>query len=69
MPHGEGTEKQSNNVKFTGTYVNGIQNGIGKMTFPDGSEYEGEFTEGKRSNRGKLTTADGDVYEGEFNDN
>ena len=51
-----------------GEFENGLCNGLGVMTFADGSKYEGEFNNGKYNNLGVFTRCDKMKYEGEFKD-
>ena len=43
--------------------------GIGVLTFADGSQYTGQFQNGKQSGRGRMTQANGDIYQGEWKNN
>ena len=42
----------------------GLLNGAGKATYPDGSVYEGAFVDGQRQGQGRMQLADGQEYEG-----
>ena len=54
--------------KYEGEVENGLPNGQGTQTFPDGSWYVGEFKDGKYSGQGTETYPDGGKYVGEFKD-
>ena len=49
---------------FTGTYVDALKNGEGKITYDNGNVYEGPVVAGVAVGYGKLTYKIGDVYEG-----
>ena len=51
-----------------GELKDGIRNGKGKYTFPDGTYYEGDWIDGSIEGKGKRTYTDGSYYEGEFKD-
>ena len=59
-----------NNIKYEGEIENGLPNGQGKITGPDGSEYEGEFKDGRQNGQGKFVIFKGGEillkYFGEF---
>jgi len=52
--------------KYIGETENGVPDGKGTLTFPDGSEYVGEFKDGKPDGQGILTLPDGSKYVGEY---
>ena len=55
--------------KYEGQVENGIPNGQGTITYPDGRKYVGEYKNGKIWNgQGTKTWTNGDMYEGEFKD-
>ena len=70
----EGGEKwikfgdEETQVKFEGEIVDGVPNGEGTETYPDGSKYEGEFKDGKQNGQGTETLPNGEKYIGEFKD-
>ncbi len=45
--------------KYVGDIRNGVPNGQGILTFPDGEKYEGEFKDGKKNGQGTYTWNDG----------
>ena len=53
---------------YKGDVVNGIPNGVGILTSPNGSKYIGEFKGGRPNGQGKDTWSDGTKYVGEFKD-
>jgi len=61
-----GNEKKDG--KYVGEIENGVPNGQGTLTKPNGVMYEGEFRDGYRNGQGTYTWSDGDMYEGEFKD-
>jgi hypothetical protein len=55
--------------KYLGEIKNGIPNGQGTYTKPDGSNYVGEFKDGKEHGQGTQTSLDGRTkYVGEWKD-
>lgn len=68
-PEGMGTYfYNETKVKFSGTYCNDEQNGLGREEWPDGTVYEGCYCHGKKNGFGKFMWADGSVYIGDFVD-
>ena len=62
---GEVITKQYNDGSvYEGTFKDGLQDGIGKATYPTGDIYEGGFAKGKRQGPGKLTYKTGEISEG-----
>ena len=51
---------------YMGYYKNGLLNGKGKITYPDGTTLEGEFKDGELNGQGKITYRDGRIAKGEF---
>jgi len=63
----DGDEKKD--VKYVGEIENGVPNGQGTFTYPDGSKYVGEWKDGKEHGQGTATLPDGSkYYVGEFKD-
>lgn len=62
----DGEEKQPET--FTGNLQEGVREGSGKYTWPDGSTYEGEYKHGIRHGKGTIKFADGGMYTGTFCD-
>ena len=54
--------------KYEGEIKNGVPNGQGTETFPDGREYVGEWKDGKPNGQGTETYPSGDKYVGEYKD-
>lgn len=53
---------------YNGPLINGLREGEGKLTWPNGARYEGSFSGGLISGHGRLWMANGDLYEGGFRD-
>ena len=53
---------------YKGQVKDGKPNGLGFITFPDGSKYVGEWKDGKFNGLGTYTWSDGEKYEGGFKD-
>jgi hypothetical protein len=49
---------------YSGDYTNGKREGIGKMTFPDGSTYFGEWSNNAMHGEGTYKYSNGDIYSG-----
>jgi len=49
-------------MKYIGEYKDGIPNGQGTLTSPDGDKYVGEFKDGEYSGHGTMTLTDGRYY-------
>ena len=60
----DGNEK--NDGKYVGEIRNGVPNGQGTLTSPDGGKFEGEFKDGLLNGQGTVIFPDGEKYEGEF---
>ena len=54
--------------KYMGEISNGLPNGQGTWTHPDGEKYVGEYKDGKRNGQGTWTHPDGWKYVGEYKD-
>ena len=52
--------------KYLGEIRNGVPEGQGTLTFPDGQKYEGEFHEGQPHGQGTETLPDGEQYVGDW---
>ncbi len=55
-----------NGGKYVGEFKDGMYNGQGTETWPDGEEYVGEFKDSKRHGQGAMTYTDGTVDEGRW---
>ena len=53
-----------NRVVYVGEQRNGLAEGTGTRTWPEGSRYSGEFKADMRHGQGKMTDANGDKYSG-----
>ena len=53
---------------YKGEVENGVPNGLGIDTSPDGSKYVGEWKDGKIHGQGTLTLPDGQKYVGVWKD-
>ncbi|KAH3731361.1 membrane occupation and recognition nexus protein MORN1 [Pelomyxa schiedti] len=51
---------------YTGRLIDGIPDGSGTWTWPDGTTYEGEFKEKVRHGHGVCKDADGGTYDGDW---
>ena len=49
---------------YAGNYNNGKRDGIGKMSFPDGSKYFGEWSKNQMHGEGTYKYNNGDIYSG-----
>ena len=54
--------------KYQGQVKDGKPNGLGSLTYPDGSKYVGEYKDGKKHGQGTSTWSDGRKYVGEYKD-
>lgn len=67
--HGEGVytwKMEEGEARFEGTYKNGVRQGYGVVTLPNGEEYKGLWSNDKRSGQGTYTYANGDLYSGSW---
>ena len=53
---------------YKGDVENGKPNGLGVITFLDGSKFVGEYKDGERNGQGTETFSNGGKYVGEFKD-
>ncbi len=61
-------KKLDSDTEYVGEVSNGVPNGQGTFSFPDGSKYIGEVKDGKSHGQGTSTWANGAKYVGEFKD-
>ena len=54
--------------KYQGQVKDGKPNGLGSLTYPDGSKYVGEYKDGEKHGQGTYTWSDGRKYVGEYKD-
>ena len=52
--------------KYQGDVKNGVPNGLGSLTYPDGSKYVGEYKDGRLNGQGTSTWSDGGEYVGSW---
>jgi len=62
----DGDEKKD--IKYVGEIENGVPNGQGILTSPDGDRYEGDFKDGKKHGQGTFTYSGRFRYLGEWKD-
>ena len=62
------TGDEKTQVKYEGEIVNGVPNGQGTETLPNGKKYEGEWKDGRPNGRGTDIFPDGSKGIGEFRD-
>jgi hypothetical protein len=55
--------------RYTGDWNNGMIEGEGIATYPNGDTYEGSFLAGKRHGQGVVRYAEGQSSAGEWTDN
>jgi len=53
---------------YTGSILNGVKHGKGKVVWSDGDIYEGDWVNGNEHGKGKMVWANGDIYEGDWVD-
>ncbi|XP_051567672.1 alsin-like isoform X2 [Myxocyprinus asiaticus] len=73
-PHGRGVVKWPDGRMYTGTFKNGLEDGIGEYVVPNKNlnscdHYQGQWKDGKMHGFGTFKYASGEVYEGLFQDN
>jgi len=52
--------------KYQGQVKDGKPNGLGSLTYPDGSKYVGEYKDGKKHGQGTSTLSGSKIYEGKW---
>lgn len=57
---------QSENVKYTGEFLDNVEHGKGVKLWKDGTMYEGDWQGGVPHGKGKLKTSRGEEYVGDF---
>ncbi len=55
--------------RYVGVLVDGIRQGQGRYTFPEGQFYQGEFDQGNFHGKGRFQYVNGDHYDGEWINN
>lgn len=70
LPNGYGEQiYYTHGGKYSGTFKDGLKEGKGTLTFPNGETYTGDWVSDIRHGNGKMKYADGVEYEGEFQNN
>jgi len=62
--NGSGTYRYAATSKYTGQFTNGLREGKGKISLPNGNTYEGTFSRNKMHGDGTMNYANGDRYAG-----
>jgi hypothetical protein len=67
----DGIQRKFKEVKvdrktYHGEMINSRKDGLGKLTWRDGSDYIGQFSNDKANGYGRLCHADGDIYYGNW---
>jgi len=65
-PAEEGDEAPPALGTYEGAWKKGVKDGLGVMTFKDGSKYHGNYKKGLREGQGSFFYANGDIYAGEW---
>ena len=47
--------RDRNGTRYEGNWKNGVKDGQGRLTFPDGDFWEGLFSNDERTDQGKMT--------------
>lgn len=53
-------------ASYEGAYIDGVKQGLGKMTFPNGDTYHGEWKQDKMHGDGSYMYVNGDIFSGKF---
>ena len=61
-------DEKTGDGKYIGEIENGLPNGQGILTSPDGDRYEGDFKDGKKHGQGTFTYSSRFRYLGEWKD-
>ena len=64
-----GFGEKDTHPKYQGQVKDGKPNGLGSLTYPDGSKYVGEYKDGKYHGQGTYTLTNGSKYVGEWREN
>lgn len=68
-PHGYGSVKYKNGIKYTGNYKNGFRDGKGTLTWENGENYTGEFKNDFITGSGIYNWPNGNKYIGNLIEN
>lgn len=63
---GKGKYIYTNGFVYEGQFVNGMRDGLGILTEPNGNAYDGMWKADEMNGQGKYTWADGSSYSGEW---
>eukprot|EP00606_Chrysophyceae_sp_TOSAG23-5_P000211 GSChrysophyteH2.ASY1.ANO1.1439.1 assembled CDS len=68
LKHGQGTYcyRKDEGTVYSGDWFRNTREGVGKISYLDGSYYRGEFVEEKMHGQGVYVGADGSQYQGEW---
>ena len=71
LKHGECIQEHNpiDNTTFQGTFVLGLKEGYGTLSYADGSSYKGQWKQNKMHGAGELEIYFGKKYKGQFKDN
>jgi hypothetical protein len=58
--------KYGDSCIYQGDWVNGLEEGSGQLSFPNGDKYKGSFKGGLKHGRGLFQFAEGDTFRGSF---
>ena len=64
LPSGYGVLVYEDDLRYEGTFVNGLKQGKGMILFPDNGRYEGGFSMGEPNGTGTFTFPNGNRYTG-----
>ena len=64
--NGNGVYSFKNGEKYSGPFKDGMMHGIGKYTWPDGSEYIGDYVNNIKNGYGLFKMNCGKIYDGPF---
>ena len=62
------TGDEKTQVKYEGDILNGVPDGFGSFTVPNGDKFVGEYKDGVKNGQGTYTWSDGRKYVGEWKD-
>jgi hypothetical protein len=63
---GFGIYRTSDGVTYRGMWHDGVMQGAGQLSYPNGDEYQGTFDGGVPSGSGRYVDSTGEIYEGSF---
>lgn len=66
--NGSGVLFLNNRCKYQGSFVNGLREGKGNFTWPDGTMYSGDWKADKQTGKAVLKIYDGSSYDGDYID-